>query len=85
MATLRTVHCFYLLAIASFERETTVDRIKAGMAAARANGKHVGRPRNLKRLAEIRQMRTEGASVVRIAERFSCTRQAVYQALGRAD
>ena len=72
-----------LLAVASFERETTVDRIKAGMAAARANGKHVGRPRNDKRLQQIRRMRDDGMSVNAIADKMDVSRQAVYQALAR--
>ncbi|MCK4625876.1 MAG: recombinase family protein [Phycisphaerae bacterium] len=73
-----------LLAVASFERETTVERIKAGMQAAKANGVHVGRPRNDKRLAEIRKMKDEGKTVIQIAEAMGgITRQAVYSALAR--
>lgn len=72
-----------LLAVASFERETTVDRIKAGMAAARANGKHVGRPRNEKRLNQIRKMREDGLTVAQIAAKIQVSRQAVYQSLAK--
>lgn len=72
-----------LLAVASFERETTVERIKAGMAAAQANGRHVGRPRNLKRLEKIRKLKDQGSSVQVIAESLGCSRQAVYQALAK--
>lgn len=36
-----------LAALAEFEREMISERTKAGMAAARRNGKHVGRPRKL--------------------------------------
>lgn len=36
-----------LAALAEFERELIVERTKAGMAAARRRGKHVGRPRKL--------------------------------------
>lgn len=74
-----------LLAVASFERETTVDRIKAGMAAARANGKHVGRPRNDKRLQQIRKMRDDGMTVNAIADKMDVSRQAVYQALAKTE
>lgn len=34
-------------ALAEFERELISERTKAGMAAAKRNGKHVGRPRKL--------------------------------------
>jgi putative DNA-invertase from lambdoid prophage Rac len=33
-------------AIAAFERETTIERIKDGLAAVRATGKHIGRRRD---------------------------------------
>lgn len=36
-----------LAALAEFERELISERTKAGMAAARRNGKHIGRPRKL--------------------------------------
>jgi DNA invertase Pin-like site-specific DNA recombinase len=36
-----------LAALAEFERELISERTRAGMAAARRNGKHVGRPRKL--------------------------------------
>ena len=72
-----------LLAVASFERETIVERIKAGMEAAKANGKHVGRPRNEKRLQPIRKMRDGGMTVNEVADRLNCSRQAVYQALAK--
>lgn len=69
------------LAIAEFERETIVERIKDGLAPARANGKVLGRPRNEKRLAQVRKMKAEGWSVVEIADEVGCTRQNIYRAL----
>lgn len=69
------------LSIAEFERETIVERIKDGLAAARANGKQLGRPKNVKRLTEIRSMKSEGWSVVEIADEIGCSRQNVYKAL----
>ncbi len=36
-----------LAALAEFERELISERTRAGMAAARRRGKHVGRPRKL--------------------------------------
>lgn len=72
-----------LLSVASFEREVTVERIKAGMQAAKAAGKHVGRPRNDKRLAKIRRLKDEGKTVIQIGDVMGITRQAVYSALAR--
>jgi len=74
-----------LLAVASFERDSIVERIKSGMAAAKANGKHVGRPRNEKRLNQIRKMRDDGMSVTGIADKLDVSRQAVYQALAKTE
>jgi site-specific DNA recombinase len=36
-------------AVAEFERELTRSRVKEGMARAKAEGKHCGRPRNVKK------------------------------------
>ena len=45
-----------LAALAEFERELISERTRAGMAAAKAGGKHVGRPRKLtrKQIAQAR-------------------------------
>jgi DNA invertase Pin-like site-specific DNA recombinase len=45
-----------LAALAEFERAMISERTKAGMAAARRNGKHVGRPRKLSD-AQVRRAR----------------------------
>ena len=69
--------------MASFWRETIVERIKAGTEAAKANGKHVGRPCNEQRQQRIRKMRDDGLTVIEVADRLKCSRQAVYQALAK--
>jgi DNA invertase Pin-like site-specific DNA recombinase len=69
------------LAIAEFERESIVERIKDGLAAARAEGKQLGRPRNDKRREQARKMRADGMSVVDIADELDCSRQNVYRFL----
>lgn len=69
------------LAISEFERETIVERIRDGLAAARANGKVLGRPCNLKRLSKIRTMKAEGSSVQDIADELGCSRQNIYRSL----
>jgi DNA invertase Pin-like site-specific DNA recombinase len=48
--------------LAEFERELIRERTKAGMAAAKRRGRHVGRPRKLtpQRLDHARQLMAEG-------------------------
>jgi DNA invertase Pin-like site-specific DNA recombinase len=48
--------------IAEFERELIRDRVRSGLAAARARGKQLGRPRVAIDTAEIARLRAEGAS-----------------------
>jgi DNA invertase Pin-like site-specific DNA recombinase len=72
-----------LLSVASFEREITVERIRAGITAAKASGKHCGRPRNDKRLTQIRTMFDSGMTAIAIAEKLGCTRSNVYFALDK--
>lgn len=48
--------------IAEFERELIRDRVRSGMAAARARGKRIGPPENPEHDAEIVRLRTGGAS-----------------------
>lgn len=72
-----------LLAVAAFERETTIERIRAGMSAARENGKSIGRPRDDKRLKQIRKMFDDGVKATAIAHKLRCTRSNVYAALDK--
>ncbi len=52
-----------IAAVAEFERDIIVERVKAGMANAKKKGKHVGRPRIPDHvLEEARQLRKEGKS-----------------------
>lgn len=73
-----------LLAIAEFERETIVERIRDGLAAAKANGQVLGRPVNDKRHAQIAKLKSEGYSVIDIADELECSRQNIYRALKKA-
>jgi len=60
--------------IAEFERELLRERVRAGMAQARRTGKHVGRPAlrkfHLADIQRMRQARSEGASVRKLAADF---------------
>jgi len=48
--------------IAEFERELIRDRVRSGIAAARANGKRLGRPRRIVDSSKITAPRTQGIS-----------------------
>lgn len=69
--------------IAQIERETIVKRVKAGMANARAKGKVLGQPTRLTRSmhVSIRSMRSEGASIRKIAEHFKTGHFLIQRAL----
>ena len=52
-----------IAAVAEFERDIIVERVKAGMANAKRKGKHVGRPRIPDQvIEEARKLREEGKS-----------------------
>lgn len=59
---------------AEFERSVIVERVKAGMARARADGKHCGRPSSVtaKTEAEIRRMLAKGTGKLKIARALGC-------------
>lgn len=65
---------FHMLgAFAEFERSMTRDRIKAGIARAKAKGHRVGRPKMApSRKADIVRMLRQGASIRTIANTLHC-------------
>jgi DNA invertase Pin-like site-specific DNA recombinase len=73
-------------AVAEFERELLRERVKAGMAQARRAGKRIGRPA-LRHFGpaereRIRLMRTQGASVRKLAKDFATTQWMIVKLLG---
>jgi DNA invertase Pin-like site-specific DNA recombinase len=72
-----------LLAIfAEFEREILRDRTRAGLAHARQNGKHLGRPATAAAKSnEIRKLRRAGVSKAEIARRLNIGRTSVRRIL----
>jgi len=70
-------------AMAEFERELIRERVKAGLAHARSNGRIGGRPK-VKRERDkdakiIRRMRAEGESYGEIAEALDRTKSDIYR------
>jgi DNA invertase Pin-like site-specific DNA recombinase len=54
-------------AVAQFERDLIAERVRAGIAHARALGKRIGRPRAEIDAAEVRNQRAQGKSLREIA------------------
>ena len=64
---------FQMLGVFSeFEREIIRERVNAGLARAKAQGKTLGRPRrdDAKRLAAVRKLREQGAGINKIAKQL---------------
>jgi len=63
---------FYTLisAFAEFERDCIRERVRAGLRAARAKGKRLGRPRVIVDAAQIASLRRQGASWAAIANKL---------------
>jgi DNA invertase Pin-like site-specific DNA recombinase len=58
---------------AEFEREIIVERVRAGMATAKAKGKTVGRPKaSEETLQRIRELRSQGMGMLRVAREVGC-------------
>jgi|SRR6516225_1075076 DNA invertase Pin-like site-specific DNA recombinase len=71
-----------LAVFAEFERDILRDRVKAGIAQARIDGKPHGRPQTAARLApEMRRLRKQGLSKRAIAKRLSVSRTSVIRLL----
>jgi len=63
---------------AQFEREILKERVKAGIAQARAKGKHLGRPTTAGRRAqEVRALHAAGVSQAQIARQLGISRTSV--------
>ena len=73
---------FHLLgALGQFERELIKERINAGLANARAKGKHMGRPKSLtdEQIKVAREMRKDGKGAMEIGRVLGCSRYAIYR------
>jgi putative DNA-invertase from lambdoid prophage Rac len=72
-----------LAVFAEFERDILRDRVKAGIAQARKEGRRHGRPRTINRhAAEVRRLFREGVSKREIAQRVGISRASVRQLVG---
>lgn len=71
-----------LSAVAEFERSLMLERMKAGIAKAKADGKYRGRaPTARRRLPEMRALAEQGLRPPEIADRLKLSRASVYRLL----
>ena len=71
-----------LSVFASFEHEILRERIRAGIAEARLQGKHLGRPVTVgKKAAQIKQLHSAGVAKAEIARRLGLSRTSVRRLL----
>jgi DNA invertase Pin-like site-specific DNA recombinase len=64
-------------AMAQLERDIIPERVKAGLARAKARGIRLGRPRVPVVAAELAALREQGLSVGAMARRLRCSRSTV--------
>jgi DNA invertase Pin-like site-specific DNA recombinase len=75
-----------LAVFAEFERDILRDRVKAGIAQARREGRPHGRPRTITRhAAEVKRLIRERVSKREIAKRIGISRASVRQLIGDGD
>ncbi len=75
-------------AMAEFERSLTVERVRAGLAHARAKGRKLGRRERIWSAAEemrVRQMRANGSSWRTIAAQVGCSVGALHARFASVD
>lgn len=72
-----------MAAFAQLERDTIIERTRAGLAAAAANGRKGGRPRKVDDAdaAKARNLRDTGISATDIAKMLQVSRATVYRYL----
>lgn len=75
----------FLAAVAEFERALIVERVKAGVARAKAQGKHCGRPRRDIDLDLARLLREQGHGIRRVANMLGVPKSTLVRQLAEAD
>jgi DNA invertase Pin-like site-specific DNA recombinase len=70
-------------AVAQFERDLIAERVRAGIAHARAMGKRIGRPRVQIDVNSVTRLRQQGRSLREIARTLDIPVSRVRRALGR--
>jgi len=68
-------------AMAEFERNILIERIKSGMQVAKVKGKHVGRPQIRFDIQKAKELREQGYSYAKIAEQLNTSITTIYRSL----
>lgn len=72
-------------AVGQWEREIMLERQRAGIAKAKAEGRYKGRaPTARAKAGEVRRLKAEGKSVAEIAQATGVSRASIYRALNEA-
>ena len=71
-------------AFAQFERDLIAERVRAGMAHARAMGKRIGRPRAVVDIEKVTQLRNQGKSLRATAKELDIPVSRVRRALAQS-
>lgn len=74
----------FLAAVAEFERALIVERVKAGVAKAQADGKHCGRPRRELDLRAAQSLLDQGHSIREVADMLNLPRTTLRRRLREA-
>lgn len=70
-------------AVAQFERDLIAERVRAGIAHARAIGKRIGRPRAVVDVEQVTRLRSQGMSLRKVARALGIPVSRVRRALTR--
>jgi DNA invertase Pin-like site-specific DNA recombinase len=68
-------------AVAELERSLIVERVRAGLRNARANGKRLGRPRAVVDATRIARLHAQGRSIREIADELGYSRSLVHKTI----
>ena len=71
-------------AVAELERSLIVERVRAGLRNARANGKSLGRPKKILDVTKVAALRRSGRSWRKIARALGCSARTARRALQKA-
>lgn len=69
-----------IMSLASFERELLISRVRSGLNEAKRKGKVLGRPKTI-RVDEILNLKKEGLSIRKIADKLNCSKSSVQRVL----
>jgi len=72
----------FLAAVAEFEKALIVERVKAGVSRAKAQGKHCGRPARDIDLDLARLLREQGHGIRRVAKMMGVPKSTLERHLG---